>query len=224
MKRRLLLCLPPLLPLLLPLRAHAQPALPQRNLWVELRWVESRVSGAAMAGVGDGAVVLGTGGSYSPRGQVVLGTGRQEGAIQTLPRLLVLNGRSASVQISESRPVQWVDYGVEVPADARGVPPTAGARVYAVPRSGQVMQLRGFNLSLRWTGGQAPVLVELRSTTGQDAASAELYSTVQLPLGQWLTVARSGDTPQAAPRGSLSTRDAEPKLQRELQLRVELAP
>lgn len=224
MKRRLFssALLLPLLPL--SLTGRAQPALPQRNFWVELRWVESRMTGAALAGVRDGAVVLGTAGSYSPRAQVVLGTGQQEGAIQALPRLMVLNGRSASVQISESRPVQWVDYGVELPGDTRGAPATAGARVYAAPRSGQAVQVRGFNVSVRWPGGEAPVLVELRSTASQEAASAELFSTVQVPLGQWLTVARSGDTPQAAQRGTLSTRDAEPHSQRELQLRVDLAP
>ncbi len=45
-------------------QASAQ-ALPRKNLWVELRWVETQVSAAAVAGVRDGAVVLGTAGSVS---------------------------------------------------------------------------------------------------------------------------------------------------------------
>ena len=223
MKRRLFIAALPVLP---PLVSQAQPALPQRNLWVELRWVESRMSGAALAAVRDGAVVLGTAGSYSPRGQVVLGTAAQDGTIQALPRLMVLNGRSASVQISEASPVQWLDYAVELAPGARGASAAAGARVYAAPRSGQATQLRGFSVSARWPGGQAPVQVELRSSnsTDQGAGQAELFSTVQIPLGRWLTVARSGDAVAAPPRGTLSTRDAEARTLRELQLRVELAP
>lgn len=216
MKRRHLAAALPLLPLLV----RAQPALPQRNFWVELRWVEHRMSGAALAGVRDGAVVLGTAGSYTPRAAVVLGTSTQDGKVQSLPRLMVLNGRSASVQISESRPVQWVDAVVDLPTEGRGAPGMAGARVQAVPRSGELVQLRGFSVSPRWPGGQAPVLVEIQSSGG----GTELLSTVQLPLGEWLTIARSGEAVEAPARGSLSTRDAEPRTLRELQLRIELAP
>jgi hypothetical protein len=199
-------------------------SLPRKNLWVELRWVDIQVSTAAVAAVRDGAVVLGTTGSYSPRGQVVLGTGNQDGTIQALPRLMVLNGRSASVQISETSPVQWLDYAVELAPGARGASAAAGARVYAAPRSGHATQLRGFSVSPRWPGGQAPVQVELRSSSDQGTGQAELFSTVQIPLGQWLTIARSGDAVAASPRGSLSTRDAEARTLRELQLRVDLAP
>jgi hypothetical protein len=205
-------------------------SLPRKNLWVELRWVETQVSAAAVAGVRDGAVVLGTAGSVSPRGQVVLSTDKRQSGIQAMPRLLVLNGSQASVQLSETTPVQWLDYGVETAATTRSAQ-IGGPQVYAVPRTALSTQTRSVSLSPRWPGDRQPVTVELRSQLDQPSAELRgttqqtlLLSTVQLPLGEWLTIARSGDTPQAAPRGSLSTRDAEPKLQRELQLRVELAP
>lgn len=228
MKRR---HLAPALLLLLPLAAWAAQPLPARNLWVELRWVESQMSAAALAGVRDGAVVVGTAGAVSPRGQVVMGSTQRDTTIQSLPRLLVLNGRSASVQLAESAPVQWLDYGIEAEAGTRGAP-ASSAKVYAVPRSSvQTTRSRGFSVSPRWAGGQQPVLVELRGQLSQPAdegggatQQTELLSTVQLPLGQWLTIARSGAGLQAQQRGTLSTRDAEPSVLRELQLRVDLAP
>ena len=49
-------------------------------------------------------------------------------------------------------------------------------------------------------------------------------STVTLPLGDWLTVARSGATVLAPAPGSLSSGDAVGQPGRALQLRVSLAP
>lgn len=210
-------------------QASAQ-ALPRKNLWVELRWVETQVSAAAVAGVRDGAVVLGTAGSVSPRGQVVISTDKRESGMQLLPRLLVLNGASASVQLSEMTPVQWLDYGVEA-WPTTGGSPTGGAKVYAVPRSGISTQTRSVSVSPRWPGPRQPVSVELRTQLDQAATDPAaprqqtlLLSTVQLPLGEWLTIARSGASLQTQQRGTLSTRDAEASVLRELQLRVDIAP
>lgn len=210
-------------------QASAQ-ALPRKNLWVELRWVETQVSAAAVAGVRDGAVVLGTAGSVSPRGQVVISTDKRESGMQLLPRLLVLNGASASVQLSEMTPVQWLDYGVEA-SPTTGGSPTGGAKVYAVPRSGISTQTRSVSVSPRWPGPRQPVTVELRTQLDQAATDPAaprqqtlLLSTVQLPLGEWLTIARSGASLQTQQRGTLSTRDAEASVLRELQLRVDIAP
>ncbi len=61
MKRRALLPL-----ILLPALAAAAP--PAVQLVVELRWVDSNLPPAAQAAVRDGAVVVGTAGSVSPRG------------------------------------------------------------------------------------------------------------------------------------------------------------
>ncbi|WP_204280290.1 hypothetical protein, partial [Raoultella ornithinolytica] len=56
--------------LLLPARLAAAP--PAVQLLVELRWVDSRLAPAAVAAVRDGAVVVGTAGSVSPRGPGVV--------------------------------------------------------------------------------------------------------------------------------------------------------
>lgn len=222
---------------LMPLLALAQPAskLPSRNLWVEMRWVESRMDGASLAGVRDGAVVVGTGGSVSPTPGVSLSTSSHSQSGQQTQRVLVLNGRQAQFQLNEKVPVQWVDVSVQMDGAAAaggGAPNMADARVRAVPRSGFVEQTRGFTVAVFWPGGQQPARLDLKVQTpsgepgpnGQPAGQTQLDSSVQLRLGEWLTVARTGVAVQAQERGVLSTRAAESQTQRELQLRVDLAP
>lgn len=207
---------------------------PRQNLWVELRWVESSVSAAAVAGVREGAVVVGTAGSVSPRGAVELSTRRRDEGAEQLQRLLVLNGSSASLQLSEQTPVEWLDYGVQLELNANGnAGPAQPGKAYALPRRSMVEQTRGFSVSPHWPGGSQPVRVELKA---QDLAPAgpgaqatvparqQVLSTVQVPLGDWVTVARSGQGQQRQERGVISSRDAEARSLRELQLRVQLAP
>ncbi len=219
---------------------HKATGLPAKNLWIELRWVDSSVSAAVVAGVREGAVVVGTSGSVSPKGGASLSTQRRDEQGSQVQRLLVLNGHAASVQFTENVPMQWVDFGIQVDAQP-GVPPSGppAGKVYAVPRSGFTEQTQGFNVTPQWPGGQAPVMLEVRvqsptpsnnlSTArpvGPPAASAQttVLSTVAAPLGDWVTVARSGGSVQARDRGVLSTRDAETQRSRELQIRVDLAP
>jgi hypothetical protein len=51
-----------------------------------------------------------------------------------------------------------------------------------------------------------------------------LQTTLDLPLAQWHTVARSGTPLAPAERGTLNSRDAAAQPARELQLRVSPAP
>ena len=207
--------------LLLPLAGLArEPAGPQRNLLVELRWVESSMSGSALAGVREGAVVLGTGGSVSPRPGLSLDTRNRESQQAVVQRLLVLNGRPASIQLSEPQPVQWLDYAVQLAPGQQSM--AAGARVVAAPRSGTVERLRGFVITPHWPGGTKPVTAELKALNPEAGGQTEVLSTVQLPLEEWLTVARSGAALRRQESGTLSSRDAEMQTTRELQLRISL--
>lgn len=203
----------------------AQAQLPRQNLLVELRWVESGISAAAVAGVRQGAVVVGTGGSVSTRpGGVSLSTRRVEQDSSQQHQLLVLNGGTASVMLAEVELLQWLDYGVSLrsPGEAR---PQPAARGEALLRSVPVERRSGFVLSPSWPGGEQPVRVELRALAPSGArGETEILSTVQVPLGQWLTVARRGLQQQRSESGVLSSRDAEQQSQRELQLRVQPAP
>ncbi|WP_310385739.1 hypothetical protein [Roseateles sp.] len=205
---------------------------PRQNLWVELRWVDSAVSGAVLSALRDGSVVVGTAGSVSAQGSVGFNTQRR--GEQQVQRLLVLNGHQASVQMTETTPLQWLDFGVQFDAAA---PDTANVnKGWAVPRHGLSEQTQGFTVTPHWPGGQQPVRVELRAqgsgdnavrhdqTQTQTQTQAQVFSTVSVGLGQWLTVARSGAATQRQERGVISSRNAETQSTRELQLRVELAP
>ncbi|MFY7863685.1 hypothetical protein [Roseateles sp.] len=209
--------------------------LPATNFWIELRWVDSSVSAAAVTAVREGAVVVGTAGSVSPRGGASLSTQRREDHGGQVQRLLVLNGHPASVQFTETVPMQWLDFGIQVDVQASlQAPGSASGKVVAVPRSGFTEHTQGFKVTPQWPGGQAPVRLEVsvQSPTSQAPAAqgghamaqTTVLSTVAAPLGAWVTVARSGASVQSRERGVLSTRDAETQRSRDLQIRVDMAP
>ncbi|MBB4843050.1 hypothetical protein HNP55_001569 [Paucibacter oligotrophus] len=224
-----------LLFLALPARAESGP---RRNLWVDIRWVDSSLSNAALSGVREGAVVVGTAGSVSPRGGLGLSTRRESNGSSQLQRLLVLNGSTARVRLSEQLPVQWLDYGLQLETGQ-----ALGAKVLALPRSASVEMLSEFSVTPQWPGGRQPVRLSLQvqqgrapgvagepappinpATHAQAGQSTQIQSTVLLPLGEWLTIARSGLRAEAQERGMLSSRDAEGRASRELQIRLDLAP
>ena len=213
---------------------------PRQNLQVELRWVESELSGSTVAGIRDGSTVVSTGGSVSARGGVTLSTENREQRQQLFPRVLVLNGSQASFTMTESTPIQWADVALDrQPGDPRD-------RVIVLPRQGMAERVRGIVVRPNWPGGRSPVNVEVRATdqsqmppgaqggygnpqggygTHADSRpSTDVLSTVQAPLGVWVTIARTGSVSTSAGRNVYSTRDAEVQRLRELQLRVDVAP
>ena len=216
--------------LMTPLRAQG----PKQNLQVEMRWVESELSGATVAGLRDGSTVVSTGGSVSARGGVSLSTENREQRQQLFPRLLVLNGSQASFTMTESTPIQWVDVALDRQQGEQR------DRVVVVPRQGMAERVRGIVVRPRWPGGRSPVDVEVRASDqaqmpqggaygttlpdGQQRPSTDVLSTVQAPLGIWVTIARTGSGSSRASRNTYSTRDAEVQKLRELQLRVDVAP
>jgi len=210
--RRLLALLPLLA--LAPLLA-AEP--PRQMLQVELRWVESSLSAAALAGNRQGAVVVGTGGSVSPRGGQVLSTRPVDAGVGPVQRLMVLNGHSASALMSEPRRLEYLDWGVQ--SRQGRLEPQAQARSVWVERQ------TGVQLKVLWPGGTQPALLELRTLQPRgEAGSEELISSLLVPLEHWTVVAREGASPQAPAPGTYSSRDAEPQASRELQLRIRRAP
>ncbi len=211
-----------------PAPAQSQ-SLPRQNLWIELRWVEQNLSGAAVAGAGDGSVVVSTGGSVSSRGGVTISTQTRSQRQQSPPRLMVLNGQPASITLGEVMPIQWVDIGLERRPNED--------RLQVTPRQGVVERSRSVSVKPQWPGGQQPVTVEVRTQDlasplppgasldpAQRADTSAVLSTVQVSMGQWVTIARTGTVETSASRGTFSTRDAEVQRLRELQLRVDVAP
>jgi hypothetical protein len=176
--------------LLIALPVAAQ--LPARDLQLDVRQVEE------------------DGGGY------VAGT-RPQAPLLPPQQLRVRNGETAQMSFMQSIPLQWVQ-AVNAPGALGG----AGVKQGLIwLRAGQSLSLRP-----RWPGAQQPVTVELEVQTAGVQPSpgaalptqedAAVRTTVQAPLGQWVTIARSG---QEAPRGSYRSEGAaeRPRL---LQLRV----
>jgi hypothetical protein len=180
--------------------ALAQP--PQRDLTVELRQVEENSAG------------------------YVVGT-QPSAPLMAPQQVQVRNGSKATFSLGQSIPLQWVqsvssrDSSLTVPgAEARssggGVTQAltwleAGQRISVLPR---------------WPGGRQAVSVEVEvqtsSVQARDGAElpvqsrSQLATTVGAPLGQWVTIATTGSSPQ---RGVYSS-EAAADPRRLLQLRV----
>ncbi len=170
----------------------ARPALPVRDLVVELRQVEE----------GSAGYVAGT---------------RPQAPLMAPQQLQVRNGSQGRLSWGQAIPMQWVQS-----VNAAG--PMTGAGVkqgLTWLQAGQAVMVRP-----RWPGGQqaASVDIEVQTASVESRPGAELptqqrgelVTTVQAPLGQWVTLARSG---QGTPQGSYRS-DAATQRPRLLQLRV----
>lgn len=183
-----------------PATAHAGNALPQRDLVVELRTVGAGASGG-------GAWDLSS--ADAARERVVA------------QRVRVGNGRSASLSLGVTRPVQTWQV---LPGVWRGV---------AAPATQWISAGQALVVQPRWPGGTRPVAVTLRATAARfdptvapgsaappERREASLETTVDVALGDWVVIATGGDT-QATRSGAIGTRDT---ASHALQLRVSLAP
>ncbi len=112
--------------------------------------------------------------------------------------------------------------------------------VNMVPQTVWIDLGQGLNVRPRWAGGHAPVVVELEAQARQPAQLGsqmggvyggqidpdgqtrriEVGSTLSVPLGQWVVVARSGGRVQGQQSGSLSTRDLDDSQSEQLEIRI----
>lgn len=201
-------------------------SLPLRNLLVEVRQGEAAVleaSGAA-GSVGvvarDGRVDVRAGVAVDSR------TLRREG--EAVQQMLVINGGRASLRVGAQVPMHWVQWAMTTEGPVAwlgGELVDTGRRVVVQPR---------------WPGGGAAVTVEVQSESGAlsgggaptryapdglplPEGSVErtgVLTTLQLPLGEWVTVARSGEQQGHSVRGQLSTQSMAGAHQQVLQMRV----
>ncbi|MDZ7919339.1 hypothetical protein [Rhodoferax sp.] len=178
--------------------AHAAP--PQRDLTVELRQVADGPEQAVSYRAGSGGTE----------------------ALLPLQKIQVRNGQKGMLRFNLSTPVQWVEAVQAASANSgAGVKHAlqwfdTGSSISATPR---------------WPGGKQPATVELEVQMADMAPQPQadmpaqrrssFSSTVTAPLGQWVTIAASGD-PEPQP-GNYSSNSAAGTARRLLQIRV-LAP
>lgn len=215
----------------------AQPAiapLPQRNLVIEWRQLDESLALGGHASA-QGQVVSTTGGGISAAGGVTLGTQRRDDQRTQSQQLRVLNGGRASVRVSQGIPVTWVQSAQAEP-DMRG---STGSAVGPGVVQGLVWLEAGRQITLqpRWPGGQQPAVVDVqvdsasleadRPWTAQNQgggmpsqARSQTATTVLAPLGQWVTIARTGGEQAVEQRGVVSTTSLSQAQRQLMQIRV----
>lgn len=202
-----------------------------RNLLVEVRQGVD-ASGSRSGVDADGRVVI-QGGSAGTdvRGGVLLHSLPGEGSLQraTTQQVRVLNGERASVRLSQTAPYTF--YRVLWTPDGAVIAP---ATVWQENNQGIVVQPR-------WTGGDAPVEITLSAQTvatvssmtraerlilqhqgqnPQGATTLRTLTTVEVPLGEWVTVAESGTEQTTSTRNTWSTQEARSSERYVVQLRI----
>jgi len=210
--------------------------LPQRNLLIELRQSDGSTTSASGGGLRSGTVIVGPRGEVQARGELGIGTRELDRGSETVGALRVLNGGQGMLSTGASVPLTW--YSV--------VWTPSGPGVLATP--GLVDVGRRVAVRPRWPGGNAPVTVEIRSeasamaggampsrfgldgrpltenATGNATAnateSAGLLTTLQVPLGEWVTVAGSSSADVRSERGTTYGTQSRSQGQSLLQMRV----
>jgi hypothetical protein len=181
-----------------PLLAAAADTLPARNLLVE--W---RVSAAATDQRDSGAIVLRSDGSGTRAG-VSVDTRSGERSRDGVQRVLVLNGASATLRLTQAVPWQFVQAAWD-----RG--PASSPRGQGVALGTQWIESgQGLQVQPRWPGGAAPVTVELHAESAApsadgSAAREQLHATLQLPMNQWVAVAQRSVDPRQTLQLRIST-------------------
>lgn len=209
-----------------PLAAQAQePAArgPLVNLRIELRQTEA--DERQSSGVG-ARVAISAGERVAGRVGVDAGVRESRGAYGSRQQVLVLNGGRAGVRLAQSVPLQWWQ-AVPLPPGTAG-----GPGVMWVPGTVFLEAGRGFTVQPSWPGGDAPVRVEVAAEGGSLGGSgwssggrpvqqsSQVLTTLQLPLGEWVTVAESAGQDERRERGLLSRGGETASHRLQLQMRV----
>lgn len=191
--------------------AHAAP--PQRNLGVEMRITEDLAEAQRQA---QGAVRIDSRGHAS--GTAVVRSGATAQAGDATQRVLVLNGGRATLRLAQGLPlsdveVVWTPWG---PA--------------AALRTQWVELVNGMEVRPLWPGGDAPVTLEIAAQSAGRATvpsagqplppQSTLFTTVQLPLGEWVEVAQLQARQSTVSSGGFGASTS--ARQRSLQVRVSM--
>ncbi len=224
---RLLIQLPFALALGGVLPATAQTAhvgLPLRNLLVEVRQGEEEEGSQRRQGA-SGAVVISSGpsssnvsGGVSVHNGQVYSTRRGDGVQQ----VLVLNGGRAAVRLGHTQALQWYQVAWNEREGATLLPSTLWLEAG-----------RGIVVQPRWTAGSSTATVEISAESSRLQAQgnpaegvlregASASTTLQVPLGEWVTVASTAEHSQQRDQRVWSSREASREGRRIVQIRVTL--
>jgi hypothetical protein len=196
--------------------ARAAPPLPQRNLSVEMRLSDDSSDTRRDASAAT-SVSIDSSGRMRGRGGATVRSSSSAQGVNATQRVLVLNGGRASIRLAQGLSVDdtevvWTPWG-------------PGAAL----RSQWVELVNGMEVAPRWPGGSAPVTLEIAAQSAGRATQhsgqalppqLSAFTTVQLPLDEWVEVAQVQGRQSAVSSGGFSAATA--SRQRSLQVRVSL--
>lgn len=196
--------------------------LPQRNLLVSWRMQSDAEASRDTRGLQRGAVVVDTQGGMRAQGVITYGSAQAQASGQGEMQVLVLNGGQARLSLGQQRPYtqwQWLA-GLQAPTSASSAAAQATPTLQVFGTTTWVDTGQGLRVRPSWGGGKA-VTLELDTQTDVSNASRGLLSggaeqqlpperlqaqtTLQLPLDQWVTVARTQVQESRSQSGSWST-------------------
>jgi hypothetical protein len=200
----------------------AQAAPPLRNLSVEMRVADTQFD--TQRGAQGSVSITSRDRRIDAGGAVTVHAGSTRQTDDSAQRVLVLNGGRATLRLAQGLPLEstevwWTPWGPG-----------------AVVRSQWVELVNGMEVRPLWPGGDAAVTVELAAqsvarNTGRATAQppgqalpeqAAVLTTVQVPLGEWVEVARVGARSAGSSMSSGGFGAATASREHSLQLRVSL--
>ncbi|MFM2447556.1 MAG: hypothetical protein RIS44_6 [Pseudomonadota bacterium] len=219
----------------------APPSLPQRNLVIDWRQIDDHETSSQPAARWSSTVTT-SGAPSSVSGGVTVSTQQRSSSQAFSQQMRVLNGGRVTVRLNQSIPVMWVE-AAQTTANTVGgygganTPRTSGAAVV----QGLTWLDAGRQISLqpRWPGGELPAVVDIQvdnatlenerpTVAAMNSGGAALpvqtrsqtVTTVLAPLGQWVTIARTGGETTSEQRGVVSTMSATSQQRQLMQIRV----
>lgn len=222
-----------------PSQAGPHDGLPQRNLLVEWRVSGQGRGEQRQAGVEMGRIVIDSRRGVIGRAGISAGTLRTETEGNTVQQVMVLNGGRARLFVGRTQSVttwQWAYSPYAAQGNQGGQTTFGSPGVAVVPQTVWIDLGEGLNVTPRWPGGRAPVVVELEARSRQpmqpgsayggqldpdgQTRHSELASTVSVPMGEWTVVARNGGRVQQSQSGTLSTRELDDSQSQQLEIRI----
>lgn len=228
--------------------AHAD-TLPRRNLLVEWRVSGSEQGTQRAAGLQRGRIVIDSRGGVMAGAQGAWQSTQTENRRDSVQQVQVLNGGRARLYVGQTQPYTtwiWAWQGDNGSTGASGASNGTASSTTSADSWRQGASLvaqtvwidlgQGLNVRPRWAGGRADVEVELEARAshaeqpgGFDSGRLEpdgqirrmeVASTLRVPLGEWVVVARQGGQRTAESHGTVSTRDVDSSEQAVLEIRI----
>lgn len=179
--------------------------LPLRNLQIEVRQVQSsqREQGGVQA---DAGLRRGSDGSASAQARLRLGQQQEQQSGSASQQVLVLNGRSATINLRSSTPYRLMQ------TQFRNGRPVLVQGFVLLEAS------TGFMATPRWDGTDQVELEIAASQAGRVTSSNA--SALVLPIGEWVSIAQSDDHSRSVSSGALGQASQTDQSSTELQVRL----